>query len=445
MRLPLLLALFARCSALGSPAAAAAPTRRQFVAALGSTLGAEAAWRQAVAFAAEQPAESAAAACLPSGAVEALEAGRVVVLKNWMSPEEARALRADAAACYAAGHFQLDALAAKKLKATGSLEASDERRVMPSFFASKGTDGPFVDASVGDVAARQRFKARVATLKTALGNDLSGRPSLLAEGAQTHEMAYTRYGVGARLGRHTDEHHGALKNARPVASGDENLQRLQAKLVPQSGAAPSVVRSATLTRRSVTWLVYLNDEYDAARDGGQLRAHERAAPSVTPVGARGGDLQVGWLKATDTDGETPVFLDASYASSEGGDGGDRCMLYACGDGNRRRNLAAKPFAASPNLFLAGSGDAVARRLPGLVDRGADRERFHLVDAARSGATVAAERAAGERGADGGERVRTIAPESGTLVLFDSVAVPHEVLATRSERYAVNGWFHEVVA
>ena len=71
---------------------------------------------------------------------------------------------------------------------------------------------------------------------------------------------------------------------------------------------------------------------------------------------------MGWLKATDTDGETPVFLDASYASSEG-DGGDRCMLYACGDGNRRRNLAAKPFAASPNLFLAGSGDAVARRLP----------------------------------------------------------------------------------
>ena len=125
MRLPLLLALLVRCSALGSPAAAAAPTRRQFVAALGSTLGAEAAWRQAVAFAAEQPAESAAAACLPFGAVEALEAGRVVVIKNWMSPTEATALRADAAACYAAGHFQLDALAAKKLKATGSLEASD--------------------------------------------------------------------------------------------------------------------------------------------------------------------------------------------------------------------------------------------------------------------------------------------------------------------------------
>lgn len=32
---------------------------------------------------------------------------------------------------------------------------------------------------------------------------------------------------------------------------------------------------------------------------------------------------------------------------------------------------------------------------------------------------------------------------GTLVLFDSVCVPHEVLATRGrERYACSGWFHE---
>lgn len=47
------------------------------------------------------------------------------------------------------------------------------------------------------------------------------------------------------------------------------------------------------------------------------------------------------------------------------------------------------------------------------------------------------------GEDGGERVRDIAPEGGTLVLFDSVSVPHEVLATKvRERLAVVGWFHE---
>ena len=52
---------------------------------------------------------------------------------------------------------------------------------------------------------------------------------------------------------------------------------------------------------------------------------------------------------------------------------------------------------------------------------------------------------GEAGEDGGERVRDIAPEGGTLVLFDSVSMPHEVLATRGrERYACSGWFHERV-
>ena len=51
--------------------------------------------------------------------------------------------------------------------------------------------------------------------------------------------------------------------------------------------------------------------------------------------------------------------------------------------------------------------------------------------------------AGDAGEDGGEVVRDISPEGGTLVLFDSVSMPHEVLATRGrERYACSGWFHE---
>ena len=50
---------------------------------------------------------------------------------------------------------------------------------------------------------------------------------------------------------------------------------------------------------------------------------------------------------------------------------------------------------------------------------------------------------GEAGEDGGERVRDIVPRGGTLVLFDSVSIPHEVLPTRGrERFACSGWFHE---
>lgn len=40
----------------------------------------------------------------------------------------------------------------------------------------------------------------------------------------------------------------------------------------------------------------------------------------------------------------------------------------------------------------------------------------------------------------------VAPIGGTLVLFDSVVVPHEVLPTKqgSDRIAMAGWFHEPV-
>ena len=46
----------------------------------------------------------------------------------------------------------------------------------------------------------------------------------------------------------------------------------------------------------------------------------------------------------------------------------------------------------------------------------------------------------------GEVAREIRPVAGTLLLFDSVAVPHEVLAVTAERprVACTGWFHELL-
>lgn len=50
----------------------------------------------------------------------------------------------------------------------------------------------------------------------------------------------------------------------------------------------------------------------------------------------------------------------------------------------------------------------------------------------------------ERGEDpAGSEVRDVAPTGGSLVLFDSVSLPHQVLETLvGERLAVAGWFHE---
>ena len=410
----LLLHTLSAAAALQSPWTAC--SRRQLVVAgAGGLLGAETAWANAVTAATAAGVTSPEDVRLPSGAVEEIEAGRIVVVKNWLPQEELAVLRADAEASFAAGHFIADALASygQKTKAgtNKGFDASTDRTVMPSFFPSKGTDGPWVDASIGNSAARQSFKARMGAVKAALSREMQGRKTLIADGKQTHEMSYTRYGPGAYLARHTDEHHSVLKlNARPKP-----------------------------TRRSVSWLVYLNDDWNAKNDGGALRVHERTAASVSPVGARGADLQIGWLKATAAQGETPVFLDAKRR--DGATEEATCVLYACGADGTKRDLSAKPFAASPALYLAG-GDFFARKL--LIDDARDAARFHLVDAPKSAASAYLP-TYGDAGEDGGERVRDIPPEGGTLVLFDSVSLPHEVMPTVGrERFACSGWFHEVV-
>ena len=393
---------------------------------------------------------------LPRGAIEQLEAGRVVEVRNFLPAGEVSALRRDAQACFEAGIFNADALAtyAQKKSRGGAADPANDRKTMPSFYASKGIDGPWVDPALGDAVARARFKSRMTDLRSQLSTRCIGRPTLATDTTHTHEVSYSRYGPGAFLPRHTDEHHGTLKNAHPVASGDENLKRLQRSLSPVgaasasadapagTAAAPAPPRAAT--RRSVTWLVYLNDDWHAATDGGQLRVHERAEPAVSHVGARGRDLQVGWLRATSAQGEQPVFLDAHRRRGGEAVGGAEaraaCMLYVCAADGSKRDLSAKPFAASPTLYLAG-GDFFARRL--LIDEPRDASRFHLVDAPKSSAAAALLPKVGEDGEDGGERVRDISPQGGTLVLFDSVAVPHEVLApVGRERFACTGWFHE---
>mmetsp|Transcript_29989 Transcript_29989/g.39253 ORF Transcript_29989/g.39253 Transcript_29989/m.39253 type:complete len:211 (+) Transcript_29989:110-742(+) len=195
------------------------------------------------------------------------------------------------------------------------------------------------------------------------------------------------------------------------------------------------------SRRSVTWMVYLNDDWDGDKDGGHLRLHERAEPSVSYVGARGGDLQVGWLKANSLQGEQPVFLDPLRPGPEN----ENCVLYTVDSQGVTRDLSRKPFA-NIALYLGG-GDAMARKL--MVDNTEDAARLHLIDAPKSlVSNMMAQRqqqqqaSSNPTGEDGGERIRDIVPTAGTLVMFDSVSLPHEVLTVHRERFGVQGWFHE---
>ena len=378
-------------------------------------LNAEAAWRQAVATAVASAADS-NNNILPAGTIEQLQAGRAVVIPNWLSAAEAAVLRADCQACFEQGEFSNFVYS----KDNAGKQDHDPW-FMPSFYPRRTDqgDGPFADPRVGNFAARQEIKAKMAQVKASLAYQLQDlRPTLANDVRQTHEMEYIRYGAGGFLKRHTDERHLELK--RPNGS--------QLPLKPNA------------SRRSITWLVYLNNDWEAMRDGGQLRVYERLQPATVPVGARGRDLQIGWLQADDNGrGEEPVFLDPLKPAQEGADITDKesCILYTCDATGQKRYLSSKPFA-NIALYLGG-GDDMARKL--MIDNPEDAKRFHLIDAPKSVVSAMLTSSAALTANDG-EGYRDIAPATGTLVMFDSVSLPHQVLQTNRERFGVQGWFHE---
>ena len=114
-------------------------------------------------------------------------------------------------------------------------------------------------------------------------------------------------------------------------------------------------------------------------------------------------MQVGWVGE---DREVPVFLGEDEF-------GERVLYDATG---RVRGGCAAGVAPP----LASIADPGVRLIRGSLDRG--------------------------EAAPPGEAIQDIQPVAGTLLLFDSVAVPHEVLAVTAERprVACTGWFHELL-
>lgn len=238
------------------------------------------------------------------------------------------------------------------------------------------------DPNFGDIEARRQFARLMASLREEAARELRRDldPSL------PHEMSYNRYEPGASLGRHLDEHH------------EESKGR-------DGWRMPS--------RRSVTWLVYQNTEYA----GGKLRCYERLSVGGATVGASpSGDVQVGWL-----DDSRPVYL---------GDSRDKLRLYYLDGQKRPRTIGAeldRPF--SPRRLPS---EVCAISTPQNDDRAFNpgQDTFAAAILATSDHPDV--------------RVVDVDPAAGTLVAFDSVAVPHEVLqvTSRTPRLAVTGWFHQ---
>ena len=345
-------------------------------------------------------------ATLSAGAIHAIERGGIHVEQQWLPPKLISALRADAEALFAQGLFAPDGLTNTAVERSRQGFSNRDRQTFRG-------DGWMSDA--GNCAARLEFSDRMYDLRKELASGL-GRPSLAVEGDRKHETTYNWYEVGAKLGRHLDEHH-------------EETKGTKGWLRP--------------TRRSVTWLVYLNDEWKAA-EGGALRTFPRAELSAEPVGADKGNLQVGWL-----DGTRPVFLEyfdsglelglsrlycraVKGSSGSGVLGGGGVLGSGLLGGGRRETLSTADFEVPRQPvdfsrflrpeYAAGFEQISTTRLDPRFATGApagfaEFPELHHVD---------------------------VVPAAGTLVLFDSVSLPHlvrEVTGARP-RVAATGWFHE---
>lgn len=347
---------------------------------------------------------------LPASVYSTIEEGNIAVVPDFIPPSEIHLLRSDAQNLWDERKFSTDALAG--YGSTGKFDPAKDRAVLRL--------QQWKNEDIGNYSNRQRFGNLMSNIREQLSFNLD-RPNLNTGAATTlygkgsTEISYTRFGPGAFLKRHVDEHHEELKGV-------------------DGWSKP--------TRRSISWLIYLNDsDWDGRKHGGQLRCFERRQKTEGRIGAYSGDLQIGWLRATTYDTkDRPVYLDAKKH-----DHGDCAMYIINNESGHSRSYISKSFQTNPIMYIAGSESLMKKSL--FRDRQDLSERFHLIEPPKSKISdiLKGDRAyagLGENEATD-EVLEDVVPRGGTLVMFDSVTLPHEVLATKDrERWACSGWFHE---
>lgn len=338
--------------------------------------------------------------------------GQVFVAPSWLDDELLRALRADARALLCEGSIpDMDEPIGKRLK----LELYTRSWRVP------GEANP----SDARAAARRLFDK----LRIELENVVDRSLIMDEIGAQT---TYSCGKVGEPIYVHMDSVHEAFAFTGFHAGFDLD------------GYAP--------TRRSLGWLLYLSDDDwdDPGGDGsgGNLLAYPRH-DSHGKVGAHKGNLQVGWLDRGNC--SQAVFLDSwvlpewmegrtlselrqEWAGQYEDDGElwlalynlvqPSYQLYCIGTGGEREDLS-KPCETPARDE---NGD-YPEDLPSLRDMLPESLQ------ASFSSTLC--------GAHPKQHQVRVSPKGGTLVIFDSAVVPHEVTkVVAGERLALFGFFAE---
>ena len=145
-----------------------------------------------------------------------------------------------------------------------------------------------------------------------------------------------------------------------------------------------------------------------------------------------GDLQVGWIFKTNS--SLPVYMQSRKISTMGE---IESFLYFYDTENEQRQMLTAPFQISHIESFDFWGQVTARQQHSFRSL-----TFVPIDFGGAGNTPSISR----------ESFLTyfyshvVPPKGGTLVIFDSVSLPHSVDATlTSTRLAIGGWWHELTA
>ena len=343
--------------------------------------------------------------------------GSLLVSHNWLDAPLVAALRENVYDLQRRGEFIASGVATAGVD--GAYGRSDRRvHVLSSEEWTRSDARQIVYSSLKQLCAQMR---------TSLD-----RPTLHIGAEQYFSISSS----GASLSHHMDERHEETKGFR----GWE-----------------------TATRRSVSWLLYLNVPTwnkpvgGGAGAGGEFLAHcRRNVRLATPhcsCGAHDDCLQVGWLTDASRDSDEPVYLDSwlripADANDEWKYRAASSLFVVDEQQERGRRYLTSGFSSNSPSWRA------------VVDTDDDDDDDDEEEEAEGGGMSPRAFGAALRAQLPTEALRAafssvedvphprsdaikVAPLGGTLLLFDSVAVPHSVLPTiEGDRLALAGWFHE---
>jgi len=372
-----------------------------------------------------------------------ISAGRVYQQQNFLSEDDVSAILNEVEGMKrSGGAFAPSGLSNTARGSSQNFDGTKDRKVAPvpwwaESLAMENNNNEIVDGKSGSTSAttleesssaRLHLSPKLRKLRTALAGIL-GRPTMV-DPSLAHECYYSVASEGSNLPRHMDERHEELKGARGW-------------LLP--------------SRRSLSWLIYLSDDGWTVEDnGGALRffpqTRQQSGGSDDPSSTHEGNLQIGWLVGEGGSGSVsaPVYLDSWYPVMSPQRQTELCCVLYTLDGNRRngdqrRRLLTNPWlaealgGASMSDFIQASAEREAKGISdgngNLFLNSDETMKFALLE----------DRAAWEKGADpaGCDVPVDVNPLRGSLVVFDSVLVPHQVeTIKRGTRTALAGWFHE---